>query len=100
MKGSRKSFKKDGKEGEVACRLDSDASKNMNKIKGPTTIMFVPWTVNGRLIGALKAEEDRLAKLTGFRIKFVEEGGTPLWRSFSTTLGGGGEMLQGGLCYL
>ena len=30
-----------------------------------------------------------MAKLTGFRIKFVEEGGTPLWRSFSTTLGGG-----------
>ena len=51
--------------------------------------MFVPWTVNGRLIAALKSEEDRLAKLTGFRIKFVEEGGTPLWRSFNTKLGGG-----------
>ena len=89
MKDRRKKrFRKAGKEGEVACRLDND-NEVLTKKTGPTTVMFVPWTVNGRLVSALKAEEDRLAKLTGFRITFVEEGGTPLWRSFSTKLGGG-----------
>ena len=84
---SKKRFKKAGKDGrQVACRLEKP---NDSMKKGPTTVMFVPWTVNGRLVGALKAEEDRLAKLTGFRIKFTEEGGTPLWQSFSTKLSGG-----------
>ena len=51
--------------------------------------MFVPWTVRGILAGRLKAEEDRLAALTGFRVKYAESGGVPLWRQFSTKLGDG-----------
>ena len=51
----RKRFKKAGKEGEVACRLDIGNFTRENKDKGPTTVMFVPWTVNGLLVKALKA---------------------------------------------
>ena len=47
------------------------------------------WTSMGKLSGLFKLHEDRISKLTGFRIKFAEEGGTPLWRQFSTKLGGG-----------
>ena len=31
--------------------------------------------------------KDRLAALTGFRVKYAEAGGVPLWRQFSTKLG-------------
>ena len=72
--------------GKVSIRLEEKC-----KMKGPSTVMFVPWTKRGKLAGAMKKEEDRLEKLTGFRIKFTEEGGTPLWMQFSTKLGGGGD---------
>ena len=47
----------------------------------------MPWTAHGLLAGKLKAAEDRLAALTGFRVKYAEAGGVPLWRQFSTKLG-------------
>ena len=65
----------------------------------PSTIMFVPWTKQGKLCGELKKHEDRISKITGFRIKFIEEGGTPIWRQFSTKLGGGEACGRGG-CYI
>ena len=68
-----------------------EINDNKSKPCPPTTVMFVPWTSGGKLVGMLKANEDRLSKITGFRIKFTEEGGTPIWRQFSTNLGGGGE---------
>ena len=46
--------------------------------------MFMPWTAHGLLAGKLKAAEDRLAALTGFRVKYAEA--VPLRRQFSTKL--------------
>ena len=57
-----------------------------SKQKGPSTIMFVPWTMRGILVYKLRQEENRWAELTNFRIKYAEEGGVPLWRHFSTKL--------------
>ena len=51
-------------------------SKSMNNTR-PSTVMFVPWTIGGKLAAKLRAMEDRLAKLTGFRIKYTEEGAEP-----------------------
>ena len=69
-------------------RRKCKASNPMNT-KSPSTVMFVDWTKGGVLAGKLKAEEDRLTKTTGFRIKFVESGGTPLANMFSTNLAKG-----------
>jgi hypothetical protein len=49
-------------------------------------VMFVPWTSKGKLVGRLKGEEERLSGLTDFKVKYQEEGGTPLWLMFSTNL--------------
>ena len=97
QKSERKGTRNKGgkqKEGLVSCRMESESDEMKPTVKGPSTVMFVPWTVKGKLAGALKKEEDRLARITGFRIKFTEEGGTPLWIQFSTKLGGGGECMR------
>ena len=62
---SRK-YRRDGKK---VCKEITCSKEGEKKMKGPTTVMFVPWTIKGRLAGALKREEDRISKLTGFRIK-------------------------------
>ena len=59
------------------------------KRKGTSTVMFVPWTSRGLLAAKLRLQEDRLADLTGFRIRYTEEGGTQLWRFFNTGLAAG-----------
>ena len=61
-------------------------NKNSKPSKQASTVMFVPWTSKGKLVGKLKAEEERVSELTGFKVKFQEEGGTPLWLMFSTNL--------------
>jgi hypothetical protein len=43
-----------------------------------TTVMFVEETPSGGLAKKLRAQEDRLSQLTGFRVKYVESGGTAL----------------------
>ena len=53
--------------------------------------MFVPWTKGATLVGKLRSDEDRLARLTDFRMKYMEEGGMQLWRYFSTKLDAGQE---------
>ena len=40
-----------------------------------TTVVFVPSTKAGLLVRKLKEEEDRMADVTGFRIKLQEAGG-------------------------
>lgn len=67
---------------DIVKRGDNQTKAN----KKQSTVMFVPWTIRGRLAARLRQEEDRLADLTGFRIKYTEEGGTQLWRQFSTKL--------------
>ena len=51
-----------------------------------STVMFVPWTSKGKLISSLKEAEERLVGMTGFKVTYQEEGGTPLWLMFSTNL--------------
>ena len=57
---------------------------NLEKRK-PSTVMFVNWTDKGTLAEMLKFAEDRLEKITGFRIRITEEAGTPLWRQLSSS---------------
>ena len=45
-------------------------------------VVFIPSTRGGLLVGKLREEEDRMAGLTGFRIKFQEAGGSKLIDSF------------------
>ena len=53
------------------------------------TVVFVPSTKGGTLIRSLKEDEDRMAEITGFRIKFQEAGGNILANAFNTNLGSG-----------
>ena len=63
-----------------------------------STVMFVQWTAKGRLIARMKEEEERLAQMTNFKVKYQEQGGTPLWMMFSTKLGEGLDCGRDG-CY-
>ena len=63
-----------------------------------STVMFVQWTAKGRIIARMKEEEERLAQMTNFKVKYQEQGGTPLWLMFSTKLGEGLDCGRDG-CY-
>ena len=56
---------------------------------GNTTVVFVPSTRGGILIQSLKDEEERMAEITGFRVKYQEAGGSILANAFNTNLGSG-----------
>ena len=51
------------------------------------TVVFVPSTRGSILIQSLKAEEDQMAELTGFRVKYQEAGGSTLANAFDKNLG-------------
>ena len=53
------------------------------------TVVFVPSTRGGTLISSLKEDEDRMAMITGFRVKYQEAGGSILANAFNTNLGSG-----------
>jgi hypothetical protein len=55
-----------------------------NERKAESTVMFVPWTSKGKLVGRLK--EERISMRIDFKVKFQEEGGTRLWLMFPTSL--------------
>ena len=55
--------------------------------------MFVNWTYKGILAEMLKSAEDRLEKITGFRMRITEEAGTPLWTQLSSN-----RLDDGGVC--
>ena len=59
------------------------------KAKQPSSVIFVPNTKGGILIGKLREKEEELSKLTGFRIKYQEAGGLQLRNVFSTDLAKG-----------
>ena len=54
-----------------------------------STVIFVPNTKGGLLVGKLREDEDRMAGVTGFRIKLQEAGGSKLIDSFDKDLGKG-----------
>ena len=61
-----------------------------NKLKkAETTVVFVPSTKGRTLIKSLIDEEDRMAEITGFRIKYREAGGNVLSNDFNKNLGNG-----------
>ena len=57
--------------------------------KAATTVVFVPSTKGSTLIKSLRDEEDRMADITGFRIKYQEAGGNVLSNAFDKNLGKG-----------
>ena len=56
---------------------------------GNDTVVFVPSTRGGILIQSLKDEEDKMAEITGFRVKYQEAGGSILANAFDKNLGSG-----------
>ena len=46
-------------------------------------MIFVPSTTGGQLVGKLRKDEDRMAGVTGFRIKFYEAGGSKLIKTLA-----------------
>ena len=78
---------KDGKDG-------GKGMKKGNQMDGKekvetTTVIFVPATRGGKLTEMLKTKEDELARITKFRVRYQEAGGTKLGLLFSTDLGAG-----------
>ena len=55
--------------------------------KAATTVVFVPSTRGSTLIRSLREEEDKMAEITGFRVKYQEAGGSILANAFNKNLG-------------
>ena len=72
----RRAFQKDGKAGR-----SKDTTNN--------TVVFVPSTKGGLLVRKLMDEDDKMAVLTGVRVKFQEAGGSKLVNCFEKDLGKG-----------
>ena len=72
MKKKRKTFLKAGKAKQAAA-----------------TVVFVPSTRGSILLNSLKEDEERMANVTGFRVKYQEAGGTVLANAFNKNLGSG-----------
>ena len=64
-----------------------DGHRRKNMKTSNSTVVFIPSTRGGLLVGKLREEEDRMAGLTGFRIKFQVAGGSKLIDSFDNDLG-------------
>ena len=60
-----------------------------NPAKPVATVVFVPSTRGGILIKSLKEDEDKMAEMTGFRVKYQEASGSVLVNSFDKDLGKG-----------
>jgi hypothetical protein len=59
------------------------------KNKSATTVIFVPSTKGSVLLKSLKDDEDRMAEITGFKVRYQEAGGSALTNSFNKNLGQG-----------
>ena len=53
------------------------------------TVVFVPSTRGSILLKSLKEDEDMMAEVTGFRVKYQEAGGSILVNAFNKNLGSG-----------
>ena len=74
-------------------KVRKTGSQKAGRIGNPkrptTTVVFVPSTKGSLLIKSLKEEEDKMAEMTGFRVKYQEAGGNVLINSFDKDLGKG-----------
>ena len=60
--------------------------------EAPISVMFVDNTVGGQLAKRLQAEELRMGRMTGYRVRIAESAGMPLSRLLpSTNPWGGGD---------
>ena len=59
------------------------------KAKDAATVIFVPSTKGSAFIKSLKEDEDKMAEITGFRVKYQEAGGDILTNFFSKNLASG-----------
>ena len=57
--------------------------------KSPTSVLFVPNSNGGLLLKRLQQIEPKLERLSGYTVRPVESGGTPLSRLFNLDLAGG-----------
>ena len=80
----RNTWYKDKKEGKSGGRRQPFLKDGKDK-----TVIFVPSTKDGKLTKMLKEKEEELAKLTKFKIRYQEAGGTKLAMMFSTDLAAG-----------
>ena len=61
-----------------------------NKLrKSAATVVFVPSTRGGTLVRMLMEDEDKMAEMSGFRVKYQEAGGSILANAFEKDLGSG-----------
>ena len=67
----------------------SQKAGDKKKLRKAVTVVFVPSTKGSHLIKSLRDEEDRMAELSGFRIKYQEAGGSVLANAFNKNLGKG-----------
>ena len=75
----------------------SKTAKNPNRGDPPTIApMFVANTVNGELARRLQAVEDRLSRMTGYRIKMIETCGSQLFTLLPYTNPWVGQTVTGG----
>ena len=63
-------------------------SRNRTK-EAAATVVFVPSTRFSLLLRSLRDEEDKMAVMTGFRVKYQEAGGSVLSNAFDKDLGRG-----------
>ena len=57
--------------------------------KAASTVVFVPSTRGSTLLKSLRDEEEKMAEMTGFRVKYQEAGGSVLSNAFDKNLGSG-----------
>ena len=55
----------------------------------PSTVLFVPNSNEGVLLSSLEKIEPMLTRLTGYKVRLVESGGSPIPRLFSLDLSDG-----------
>ena len=63
--------------GKVDCERDEMTSKDSKEIR-TSSPLFVPASLNGKLNNKMKAEEERMGLITGWKCKIVERGGVML----------------------
>ena len=80
---------KGGPKGRTTKRKAIEYKKAGNEEVQTSTVMSVPNTKGAILINKLKEGEKIWLKISGFRVKYVEAGGTQLIRLFNQDLGKG-----------
>ena len=79
--------------------MNEKSKKTMRKEVDTITVMFIDQTVGGVLARRLQEAEDRIAEITGYRIRMVESSGTQLRRILPNTNPWSGQDCSRLTCY-